>query len=99
MLRLPLSALLLVEVRAAQRVDQPLVDQTRRIALVIEVVLFSKLVNRGDRLVVERRVLAVVGRGRGPRFCRPLLEFGGLGATKLLHSRLVRVRRRSGARR
>src|SRR6185369_16254123 len=88
------GSLLLLEVRGPQRVDQPRVDEARRVALVIEIVILPELVDRGNRFIVERRVVAVVRGGRGAGVgCAPL-EFGRSGPTQFLHLRRVQRGRR-----
>jgi hypothetical protein len=53
--------LALLEIGGFQRVDETLIDESRRVALVIELLVGAKLVDRSDRLLVIHGVVARVG--------------------------------------
>src|SRR5438128_1073567 len=57
------STLPLLEIRGSQGVDHRRIDESRRIALIVEAAVGAELVDRGDRFLVVLRVVArVVGR-------------------------------------
>ena len=69
------------------RIDETLVDESRRVALVIELLVGAKFIHGGDGFLVIHRVLARVG-GRGlARLRDRLLVGGGILLAKLLHLR------------
>src|SRR5205809_1971111 len=87
-------AFLLLEVRGAQRGDESRVDEPRGVALIVERVILSELVDRRDRFLVELRIVARVGRARGAVGGDDAVVLGLIRLPQFLHLRRVRRRRR-----
>src|SRR5262245_59445099 len=93
-----LLSLPLCDNRRSQRLNQSLIHETRRIALVVESVVGTELVNGGNRFGVVLRIFAVeIGRSAAG-FGGELVVLRRVRPLQFAHLRGVRGRWRGGKR-